>query len=66
MARVRINGMSVWRRDYIFPVILIVLGIYFLLNNLNPHLFDWLRADYVWPVLLIALGVFLIFRQTRR
>jgi Domain of unknown function (DUF5668) len=58
--------MSMWRRDYIFPVILIVLGIYFLLNNLYPRLFDWLRADYVWPVLLIALGVFLIFRQTRR
>jgi uncharacterized protein (DUF486 family) len=55
-----------WRRDYIFPVILIVLGIYFLLNNLYPRLFEWLRADYVWPVLLIALGVFLIFRQTRR
>jgi uncharacterized protein (DUF486 family) len=52
-----------WRRDYIWPAILIVLGIYFLLSNL--HLIDWLRGDYVWPVLLIALGVFLIFRRTR-
>jgi hypothetical protein len=63
MARVRINGMSMWRRDYIWPVILIVLGIYFLLNNL--HLLDWLRGDYVWPVLLIAFGVFLILRRSR-
>jgi uncharacterized protein (DUF486 family) len=52
-----------WRRDYIWPAILIVLGIYFLLSNL--HLIDWLRGEYVWPVLLIALGVFLIFRRTR-
>ena len=57
--------MSMWRRDYIWPVILIVLGVYFLLNNLFPHLFDWLRPDYIWPVLLIALGVFLILRRSR-
>ena len=63
MARVRINGMSMWRRDYIWPVILIVLGIYFLLSNL--HLLDWLQFDFVWPVLLIALGVFLIVRRVR-
>ena len=63
MARVRINGMSMWRRDYIWPVILIVLGIYFLLSNL--HLLDWLQFDFVWPVLLIALGVFLIVRRAR-
>jgi hypothetical protein len=55
--------MSMWRRDYIWPVILIVVGIYFLLGNL--HLLDWLHFDQVWPVLLIALGVFLILRRTR-
>lgn len=63
MAPVRIIGMSMWRRDYIWPVILIVLGIYFLLSNL--HLLDWLQFDFVWPVLLIALGVFLIVRRAR-
>jgi phage shock protein C len=55
--------MSMWRRDYIWPVILIVLGIYFLLSNL--HLLDWLQFDLVWPVLLIALGLFLIVRRAR-
>jgi membrane protein DedA with SNARE-associated domain len=54
-----------WRRDYIWPVILIVLGVFFLLNNINPHLFDWLQFQYVWPVLLIALGVYLILRRSR-
>ena len=65
MARVRINGVNMWRRDYIWPVILIALGVFFLLNNINPHLFDWLQFQYVWPVLLIALGVYLILRRSR-
>jgi hypothetical protein len=50
-----------WRREYFWPVVLVVIGIYFLLNNLN--LLSWLRFDVVWPVLLIGLGVWLIFRR---
>jgi phage shock protein C len=52
-----------WRRDYVWPVILIVLGIFFLLNNL--HVFDRIPGDLIWPIALIALGVFLILRRTR-
>jgi uncharacterized protein (DUF486 family) len=63
VARVRINDVNMWRRDYVWPVILIVLGIFFLLSNL--HLLDWLHFDQVWPVLLIALGVYLILRRSR-
>jgi hypothetical protein len=42
---------------------LIVIGVYFLLSNLN--LLTWLHADVVWPLLLIALGVWLIVRRVR-
>jgi Domain of unknown function (DUF5668) len=53
-----------WRREYFWPVILVVIGIYFLLNNLG--LLDRLRFDIVWPVLLILLGAWLIIRRQRQ
>jgi cell wall-active antibiotic response 4TMS protein YvqF len=52
-----------WRRDYFWPALLIVAGIYFLLRNVG--LLDWLRGDIVWPILLIALGAWLIVRRAR-
>ncbi len=55
--------MNVWRRENFWPAVLVVLGIYFLLRNLN--LIDWLNADIVWPVLLIVLGAWLILRRAR-
>ncbi len=60
---VRIHGVSVWRREYFWPSVLVVLGIYFLLRNVG--LLDWLRGDIVWPVALILLGAWLIFRRAR-
>jgi phage shock protein C len=56
--------MNFWRHDYFWPVVLIVLGAYFLLRNVG--LLDWLNGDIVWPVLLILLGVWLIVRQSTR
>jgi hypothetical protein len=50
-----------WRKEYFWPAVLVVVGVYFLLNNLN--LLGWLRFDVVWPVLLILLGVWLILRR---
>jgi hypothetical protein len=50
-----------WRREYLWPAVLIVLGVYFLLSNLG--LIDWLTAAYVWPVILIAIGIWLIARR---
>jgi len=50
-----------WRRENIWPLILVLIGVYFLLNNLN--LLGWLRFDIVWPILLIVLGVWLIVRR---
>jgi cell wall-active antibiotic response 4TMS protein YvqF len=36
------------------PLILIVLGILFLLNNLNPDVYPFSR---IWPVILVVIGV---------
>lgn len=55
--------MMYWRREYFWPAVLVVLGVYFLLHNLG--LLSWLRADVVWPVVLIAIGVWLIVRRVR-
>lgn len=55
--------MSFWRRDYVLPLALVVIGAVLLLRNLN--LLDWLDGKYVWPVALILLGVWLIVRRTR-
>jgi len=44
-------------------VVLVVLGVYFLLNNLG--LLNWLRPEIVWPIVLIGLGVWLIVRRAR-
>jgi hypothetical protein len=55
--------MNFWRREYFWPAVLIVLGLYFLLNNLG--LLTWLRGDLVWPLLLVALGLWLILRRGR-
>jgi hypothetical protein len=60
---VRIHGMSMWRREYLLPVFLVVLGVYFLLRNLG--LLDWLQGDIVWPLILIFAGVWLILRRAR-
>jgi hypothetical protein len=43
----------------IAPILLIVLGIIFLLNNLD--LFEVERVIRYWPVLLIALGIYMLY-----
>ena len=53
-----------WRHQLFWPVVLIVAGVYFLLNNLGW--LWWLRADIFWPIVLIAIGVWLIARRSRR
>jgi hypothetical protein len=52
-----------WRRDYFWPALLVLVGVYFLLNNLGW--LEWLKPEIVWPVALIALGVWLIIRRSR-
>jgi hypothetical protein len=55
--------MSFWRHQYFWPSVLIVLGVYFLLNNLG--VLWWLEFKFVWPVLVIGLGVWLLLRRSR-
>ena len=50
-----------WRHELFWPAVLIILGIYFLLNNLGW--LGWLRAGIFWPLVLIAIGAWLIFRR---
>ena len=55
---------DVFQHRLFWPIVLIVVGGYFLLLNLG--LLDWLRADIFWPLVLIAIGVWLIVRRTPR
>ena len=55
--------MGYWRRDYLWPALLVVAGVYFLLNNLGW--LGWLRPEIAWPIILIGVGVWLIVRRAR-
>lgn len=44
---------------------LILIGIFYLLDNLNIYWLSWLRWDVVWPFIVIAAGVLLLVRQFR-
>lgn len=57
----RIGPSMTWRREYFWPLVLVGIGVYFLLNNLN--LLWWFRFEIIWPVVLILLGVWLILRR---
>jgi hypothetical protein len=48
------------RREPVWAIVLILLGVLFLLNSL--HIFSHL-FHFAWPVILIGLGVFLIVRR---
>lgn len=61
--RARIGLMNFWRRDYLLPLALVLIGVFFLLRNLN--LLDWLDGKYIWPIVLIVLGAWLILRRAR-
>lgn len=51
------------RRRNFLGILLIVIGILFLLGNLD--LFSWWRWSIFWPLVVMAIGVLLIF-TTRR
>lgn len=44
---------------------LILVGIIYLLDNLNIYWLSWLRWDVMWPIILIAAGVLFLVRQFR-
>ncbi len=46
------------------PSVLIILGVFFLLNNFG--LLWWFSVRKLWPVALIALGIYMLFKHDRR
>lgn len=44
---------------------LVVLGLFFLLDNLNLPWLRWLDFDILWPILLIIGGAVLIWRRLK-
>ena len=52
-----------WGGGSFWAVVLVVIGIYYLLQNLG--LLSWLRGDVLWPALLIVLGLWLLLRRSR-
>jgi hypothetical protein len=52
-----------WGGGSFWAVALVVIGIYYLLQNLG--LLSWLRGDVLWPALLIVLGLWLLLRRSR-
>jgi hypothetical protein len=48
-------------RDFTLPVMLIVLGVLFLLDELAPSY----SISRTWPVILVVLGVLLLVRSFR-
>lgn len=47
--------------NYVFALILVIIGVVFLLANFNP--FWWFRWHYLWPLILIGIGLLIIFRR---
>lgn len=50
-------------RQVLAGAILLVLGVLFLLDNLN--IFWWLTWGRTWPLILIAVGIFLLYDRSR-
>jgi phage shock protein C len=46
-------------------IALIVLGVVFLLQNLNLAWLRWLDFDMLWPVLLVVAGLALLLRRVK-
>ncbi len=44
-----------------FGIILILLGIYLLLDNL--HLLSWINKDLLWPIIIIFIGAWLLIKR---
>lgn len=44
---------------------LVILGVIYLLQNLNITWLSWLDFDILWPLLLVALGIVIIMRRYR-
>jgi phage shock protein PspC (stress-responsive transcriptional regulator) len=53
------------RAGVVIGVALILIGFFYLLQNLNLPLLHWFNSDVLWPVLLIVGGIALLVRRAR-
>lgn len=53
------------RGSFFIGLVLIIIGVWFLLQNLGLDWLWWLDLGIVWPVLLIVLGALLLWRRIR-
>ncbi len=53
------------RAGVVIGVALILIGFFYLLQNLNLPWLHWFNFDLLWPVLLIAGGIALLVRRAR-
>ncbi|MGD2163809.1 MAG: PspC domain-containing protein [Anaerolineales bacterium] len=51
------------RTGWLLGAGLIVLGVVFLIDNLNPGWFSWFRFHLLWPSLLILAGLVILIRR---
>jgi len=58
------EASKIHRRRNFFGITLIVLGVLFLMGNLN--LFSWFRWGYFWPLILVVVGLIIIFSRRRK
>lgn len=54
------------RTKLLIGLVLVVLGVFYLLENLNIPGMAWLDVDILWPILLILGGVVFLIRQGRQ
>ena len=54
------------RTKLLIGLVLVILGVFYLLENLNIPGLAWLDIDILWPVLLIIGGIVFLVRQGRR
>lgn len=52
------SNRAVW-----FGILLILIGVIFLLKNLN--LIRWFDNDLLWPIIIILIGIWLLIRRWR-
>lgn len=57
------SSMNRFGRPGTVGAVLVILGAYFLLNELG--LLGWLSSGLFWPLLIIAFGVFLLVRRSQ-
>jgi phage shock protein C len=60
-----LTGTDRRRNSMFFGGLLILVGAYLILQNLNFPFFGWFNGAIFWPLLLILLGIVLILRRAR-